>query len=116
MKKIILETLLGLILAAGGIGLIFFGITSLSDTPAIIAIGIGALLVCVSVYLLYRAGTTDVHKPDFVTDVFHPKAEQEPGVLQKNSRLVSEYYKTVEARDKLKLLKMSATDEGQSGN
>ena len=108
MKKVILETLLGLILSVGGFGLIFFGLTGvLQGILAIVGMIGGVLVVVAGVFLLYKAGTKDVQKPNFTTAPV-PATGERKSILEKNQELVDDYNKTMRARDKLKILKMSA--------
>ncbi len=109
MKKVILETLLGLVLSIVGFGGIFYGLTiSTGGMLNLVFIGAGFFAVCIGVFLLYKAGTKDVQKPNFsITPVLPENGEK--SILEKNQELVNDYNKTMRARDKLKILKMSAT-------
>ena len=110
MKKVILETLLGLVLSIAGFGGIFYGLTiSTGGMLNLVFIGVGFIAVCVGVFLLYKAGTKDVQKPNFSTIPVIPENSEKKSILEKNQELVDDYNKTMRARDKLKILKMSAT-------
>lgn len=113
MKKVILGTFLGLILSVGGFGLVFFSLTvTLSSILNIILMVMGIVFVGVGVFLLYKAGTMDVNKPHF-EDLNVPNGEQSASILAKNNELVNQFNKTMRARDKLKILKMSASADEQ---
>ncbi len=108
MKKVILETILGLLLFLGGFGLIFSGLTGvMQGIFGIFGMGGGVLVVAIGVFLLYKAGTKDIQKPNFVTSIV-PENGEKKSILEKNQELVDDYNKTMRARDKLKILKMSA--------
>lgn len=110
MKKVIFETLLGLVLSVVGFGGIFYGLTvSNGGMLSFVFIGVGFVAVCIGVFLLYKAGTKDVQKPNFSSMPIAPESGEKKSILEKNQELVNDYNKTMRARDKLKILKMSAT-------
>lgn len=111
MKKVILGAFVGLILSLGGFGLIFIGLTGvLQGILGVLGIIGGVVMVAVGVFVLYKAGTRDVQKHDFEVPVVQPEGERK-SILEKNQELVDSYNKTMRARDKLKILKMSASAE-----
>lgn len=111
MKKVILGAFIGLLLSIGGFGLIFIGLTGVvPGIFGVLAILGGIIVVACGVFILYKAGTKDVQKPNFAIPVVHPEGEGK-SILEKNQELVDSYNKTMRARDKLKILKMSASTE-----
>ena len=108
MRKVIFQTLLGLLLIVVGIGTWYLSVIKfLGIGPIFLAMAIAVSLV--GIFYLYRAGTTDPYKIKF-SDNLTPSSESE-SLLQKNNKLVADYYKTVETKDKLKILK-TADDAG----
>lgn len=114
MLKIIAKTFLGLILSGTGFFLAFYyliemenGMTFLILIPAIVLIIVGA-------YLLLRAGKSDATVTKKLNIVNKVSKDGLVNVLNKNSELTSEWAKTVEKRDRLKLLQISSAEEEQA--
>ncbi len=112
MIKVISKTFLGLFIAGLGFYLAIFYLTEMDKglTPLILAPSV--LLIILGVYLLMRAGKSDetiVKKPDLPKNA--TVKEDLADTLLKNSELSSKWAKTVEKRDRLKLLEISAASE-----
>jgi len=110
MTKVLLETFLGLILLIGGVFLAYFGILGINDgqgwflLPALCIIG-------GSSFLLFRAGksdTTVIHKGKLNLDDLSTNKPGLETTLQRNNAFDAEWGKTTEARNRLKMLQVSA--------
>lgn len=111
--KVILKTFLGLLIAALGFCLAFFYLIKINDgcTPLLLIPAI--ILIIVGLRLLMRAGESDatvIKKPEMPKDVAKEGLED---MFNKNSALSSKWAKTVEKRDRLKLLEISGAAEEQ---
>lgn len=107
MKKVLLWTFLGFLLLVPGIFLAFLylqGVEKGSNPLLLIA---GILLFGGGVFMLYRAGTQDTSKIKFSDAV----PSEDASILSKNNEMISEWNKTNDARDRLKILQASATPE-----
>jgi hypothetical protein len=116
MLKVILKTFLGLLITALGFCLTFFYLIKIDDgcTPLLLIPAVA--LIIGGIYLLMRAGKSDVtviKKPDMplaAKDASNAGLEE---VFNKNNQLSSQWAKTVEKRDKLKMLEISGAVEEQ---
>lgn len=110
MRKVIIQSIVGLILIVISIGIVYL---SLSKFIPSFALALAVVLSMIGIFFLYKAGTTDVYKMKFEEIGTVPTPDSE-SLLKKNSQMVTDYYKTVESRDKLKILKMSDDATGKS--
>src|SRR6266403_1436119 len=110
MTKVLLQTLLGIVLLIGGFFLAYFGFLGINDGQAWFLIP-AILIVGASSFLLFRAGKSDdsvVHKAKHNLEAL---STDKPGLettLEKNNSFDSEWGKTTEARNRLKMLQLSA--------
>lgn len=107
MKKVIPLALTGLALLIGGIGLAILYLLVKIDN-ILLLIG-GTVVSLIGIVVLYKAGRIDVFTIKF-KDV---NASSGESMIEKNNKMVADYNKTADARDKLKILQMSS--EAQSG-
>lgn len=112
MIKVISKTFLGLLISGLGFYLAYFYLTEMDKglTPLILIPS--GFLIILGVYLLIRAGKSDVtivKKPDLNESSTVKKGLAD--TLIKNNELSSKWAKTVEKRDRLKLLEISAASE-----
>jgi hypothetical protein len=114
--KIILKTFLGLVVVALGFCLAFFYLIKIDDGWTILLLIPALVLIILGGYLLMRAGKSDatvIKKPIPLSskDISREGLED---VFDKNNQLSSQWAKTVEKRDKLKLLQISSAAEEQA--
>lgn len=111
MKKVLLFTLLGfgIFLAGIGVAFIYFqGSQSGTSSPFLLipAIALGG----VGVFFLFKAGRIDTQKV-----IFKDSITKEPdGLITKNNKLVAEWNKTNEARDRLKMIEVTSAAQTKS--
>jgi hypothetical protein len=110
MKRILLQTILGIFCSFSGLflGYIFLSGLDKGGNPLLIIPSV--FLTGIGVYFLLRAGKSD----DTVIAKLDEKDLQMPitaaaGSLQKKNEMVNHWNKTMENRDRLKLLEVSAS-------
>jgi len=114
--KILLKTFLGFLIAASGFFLGFLYLIKIEESYSYLFLIPGIILVIVGIYILMRAGKSDatvVKKPIMPAvskDNLDAGLEE---VFDKNNKLSSQWAKTVEKRDRLKLLEISGAVEEQ---
>jgi len=114
MLKVILKTFLGLLVCVLGFSFGFFYLIKIDDSWAPLLLIPTLLLVIFGGFVLMRAGKSEatvIKKPDLSKDITKVGLED---VFAKNSELSSKWSKTVEKRDKLKLLQISSAAEDQA--
>jgi hypothetical protein len=115
--KIILKTLVGLILTILGFCLGFYYLIEMERGCSVLVLIPAALLIVFGFILLMRAGKSDatvIKKLDIPVVSGDGSEEELKAVFSKNNQLSSRWAKTVENRDKLKLLQISSAAEEQS--
>ena len=113
MLKVILKTLLGLLISALGFCLAFYYLIEMENGCTFLILIPALILIIFGGYLLIRAGKSEatvIKKPDMSKDIFKDGLED---VFNKNNQLSSQWAKTVEKRDKLKLLEITGAVEEQ---
>lgn len=115
MKKVLLFTFIGFAFIVGGfiLGFLYVDQASYMDPNPLYLVGILGCLG-IGVFILTKAGTQDIFKPHFKEPV--PGTVPAESILEKNDALVKDYYKTMESRDKLKILKTAGEAEAESEN
>ena len=109
MIKVIAKTSLGLLLCASGF---YLGYLYLANNYTAFLLIPVVLIILAGFYVLMRAGKSDVtvvKKP--VIKETSTNKESLTDTLLKNNELSSKWAKTVEKRDRLKLLEISAASE-----
>lgn len=110
MLRIIFQTLAGLILLVLGCFLAYLYLQELAETNKWWLFVIGICLATGGVFFLFRAGKSDATVVS--NNKFQQVAEEKKGLetkLLKNNKLMSEWSKTEEARDRLRMLELSAS-------
>ena len=107
MLKIILMTIMGLCITLIGFYIAFFYVTGIDQGRSPWLLLLTPIFVAIGVYLLLQAGKLD---DSVVAKAKIDKSEKKVSVsiLERNNKLSDEWSKTVDARDRLKLLEMSA--------
>lgn len=111
MLKVLLQTLLGLGLSFTGLFLIFNFIQTIVDGPLFWLLIVSLPLIASGAFLLYKAGKSDVSvmkrvKVKALGEPLEEKGFEEK--LKKDAALTNEFGKTNEARNRLKMLELSA--------
>jgi hypothetical protein len=112
MLKVILKTFLGLSISALGFGFGYLYLTKIEESYSLLFLLPAAILVIFGIYILFRAGKSEetvIKKPDMPLNSKEGLEE----VFNKNNQLSSRWAKTVENRDKLKLLQISTNAQEQ---
>lgn len=118
MVKVILGTLFGILISFGGFYAAYIYLDGIENGSSPFLLLLSALLVGGGVYILLRAGKSNA---SVIVKVDKTKSgavnSQETGfesMLEKNKKLSEDWSKTVEHRDRLKLLQMSANVKEQA--
>ena len=113
MQKVIFQAILGLTLSSSGILLAFFslGNTTKGTNPLLLTVIV--VLILAGASLLFWAGKSDatlLHKSnlDKTESDTSPKVEGLASRLKKNNAIMSEWTKTENTRNRLKMLELSA--------
>jgi hypothetical protein len=110
MRAILILTALGLTLSISGIQTIYFYITHLDEGASILFLLLAIVLIGVGIYLLMRAGKSDVTVFTRLKNFRNKNTGDSQvlaQVLEKNNELTKEWDKTIEKRDRLKMLEIS---------
>ena len=113
MGREFLKTALGFLICVAGFYIAYLGIKQLENDSFPILLGLSLPVLVVGAFLLIRAGKTDdavIKKPKIEVESPQDKAGLAE-VLKKNNNLTTEYAKTVEKRDRLRLLEISSSAE-----
>ena len=117
MKAILLQTIIGLALSISGIQTIYIYITGLDKGTSILLLLLALALIAVGVYFLMRAGKSDASVFTRLKNFRKNKtvdAQTLAQTLEKNNELTSKWSKTVEKRDKLKMLEISTAAQAET--
>ena len=102
MRKLILETISGIILSVLGF---WIGSQYFSDfqNASPLQLSISAVLLLIGIYILFKAGRADAHIPYFK----HTPSDTLKGksILEKNNEMINTYEKTTRMREKLRIIK-----------
>ncbi len=119
MKLVLLRTALGLILSALGIQTIYIYVEGLNKGTSILLLFLALALIGVGVYFLTKAGKSDATVFTKLKN-FRNKRIDENAVfeqaLEKNNKLTEKWSKTVEKRDRLKMLEISTAAQTQTND
>jgi len=119
MRFIVFQTLVGLILSASGIQTIYIYVTGLDKGTSILLLLLALILIGVGVYLLMRAGKSDASVFTRLKNLRGANVNDDQAMaqtLEKNNQLTKEWSKTVEKRDKLKMLEVSTAAATETGD
>jgi hypothetical protein len=110
MRVVLLRTILGLLFTASGIQTIYIYVSGLDKGSSILLLIFALVLIGIGIYFLTKAGKSDATV--FVKlKNFRKKRVDEVQVLEqaleKNTQLTKKWGKTVEKRDRLKMLEIS---------
>lgn len=108
MKKILLETFIGIVLCGFGIYVGYLYITGINNGSNPVLLVLSIILIGVGVFSLYKASTYDdtiIQKPTVDTTAQTPATTSK--ILERNNQLTSQWKKTIEQRDKLKMLQIA---------
>jgi len=110
MKLVFLRTVLGLLFSVSGIQAIYVYISGLDKGASILILILALFLIGIGVYFLTKAGKSDATVFTKLNN-FRKKRVDETQVLEqaleKNNQLTEKWGKTVEKRDRLKMLEIS---------
>jgi hypothetical protein len=112
--KVILKTVLGFLVSILGFSFVFFYLLKIEESYSFLFLLPAAFFIILGGYLLIKAGKSEatiIKKPDVLLaskDNLDAGLEE---VFKKNKMLSSQWAKTVEKRDKLKLLEISTAED-----
>jgi len=116
MFKEIIQSLLGVILALGGIFLFYLFITTLNNGANFLYFGLAIFLIAAAIFLFIRAEKSDTlilnrTVDETKTDAFSFVSTQEslPNKLEQNNATLADWNKTNATRDKMKMIEISST-------
>jgi biopolymer transport protein ExbB/TolQ len=116
MVMVLLKTFLGIILLIAGFGLAYFYLSNINNGASGLLLIPAFLIVIVGVVILARAGKSAekviMNQKD--TPEIQHNASQNGSILQKNNEMTQEWSKSLETRDKLRLLEMTTNEEDSS--
>jgi len=108
----LVQTFLGLLVMISGFFSAYLYTKSLNNGASPLLLIIAVLLVVLGVRILFRASRSNATAlnvaPDKPEDDTSPKVESLAGRLEKNNAIMSEWAKTENTRNRLKMLEMSA--------
>jgi hypothetical protein len=110
MRFVLLKTALGLILSASGIQTIYMYVQGLDKGTSIFLLVLAIILIGAGVYFLMKAGKSDATVFTRLKNFRKKKidgSEVLEQALEKNSKLTEKWGKTIEKRDRLKMLEIS---------
>lgn len=111
MKRVLFETVFGVLLFLAGFYLAYLYVKSLEGTGNYIFILLAITLVGFGGFLLYKAGQSDVSVSTEHIDkaeLEKIKSEKKPvDLIKRNNDIINKWNKTEEERDRLKLLSLA---------
>ena len=119
MRFVFLQTFLGLLLSVSGIQTIYVYVSGLDKGTSIFLLLLAFLLIGVGVYFLTKAGKSDATVFTRLKNFRKKKMDDSVAleqVLEKNNQLSQEWGKTIEKRDKLKMLEISTAAAADAGD
>lgn len=108
MLKVILGTLVGFALFIGGVAVGYIALLGIEKDGNLLLLIPSLLLMGSGVFLLFKAGRSDVFKSKIASPNLKP---QDQTLFDKNNKMVKEWNKTEGNRDKLKILGASADSQ-----
>jgi hypothetical protein len=120
MKRVIFETISGLLMVILGFYLAFIYLYGMEEGSSPWLLFPSIFLIIIGLYLLIRAGKSedtvvlkkDLDKPSNNVG----KKEGLESIIQRNNELSAEWAKTIETRDRMKLLEISASAQKPGSN
>jgi membrane-anchored glycerophosphoryl diester phosphodiesterase (GDPDase) len=116
MRFILIQTAIGLILSLSGVQTIYIFITGLDKGTSILLLILALVLIGVGFFFLMKAGKSDASVFKRLKNIKKLKMDDTAmaEALEKNNEITSDWTKTVEKRDKLKMLEVSAAAATQT--
>jgi hypothetical protein len=113
MLQVMLKTFLGIFLLIGGFGLGYFYLTNIDNGSSALLLIPALGSVIAGIFLLMRAGKSDATVMQVPKGLDENKSEttQKSNLLEKNNAMTQQWLKSVETRDKMRLLEMAANAE-----
>lgn len=106
---------MGVLHTAGGFAFVFAALKEVEKhkNPLLFLV-LAGLMIAAGVFLIFKGGRQNIHKVKWDTSKDPAERNQLTGILKKNNELVKDYYKTNEARDRLKMLSLGDSEEKKS--
>jgi hypothetical protein len=108
MFIIVSQVFIGLLLASSGIYLAYYYVVGIDAGRSPLLLFLSLIITGVGVYYIHRAANSDTVT---VKVKKTPAAKGEAKSLKRNNDLVKQWKKTMEQRDRLKLLEMSGENK-----
>jgi len=114
MLKVLLNTIVGIGLFIGGFGLAYYYLANIDNGDSGLLLIPAFGMVIASVFMFMRAGKSDetviLNKQTAETQNSAPK---QGDLLKKNSQITQEWMKSVEKRDKMRMLEIASNAENE---
>ena len=114
MKKVIIETFLGIIFFLSGIAIPFVNFSGIGQDSNPWTLGISGLLLVIGVFILFHAGRVNTNNANGITKEPINEKKDSLSLLDRNNKLISEWKKTTTTEDRLKMLSLQANAEENS--
>lgn len=114
MKKILTEIILGFLCILLGMYVGYIYLSGLTNGGNLLLFCLSIVFIGIGIFFLIRSGKSDdtvIAKPDITTSINDDVTVQSNSLLKRNSDLISQWRKTDEQKNRLKILQISATDE-----
>lgn len=115
MLMVFLKTILGLILLAAGIGMGYYYLSNIDNGASALLLIPALCIPAAGIYLLLKAGKSDatiILKPKGLTEAVKDVTDKDgPNLIEKNNAISEAWAKSVEKRDKMKIIEMAASAE-----
>lgn len=96
--------MLGILLVIAGVASFYFYLNGLKISNNLILLVLAIVTFVPGIFVLYRSGKIDVYKPNIVPIEELGNSKKNGQLIEKNSKLASEWKQTTEQADKLRLL------------
>lgn len=110
MKRLLFQTMFGILLAAAGIYGMYMYMQGLNNGSNFLLLAIAVICISASIFFFYQAGKADntiVQKPK-VTELTENTSNLE-ATLARNNELTAQWEETHNKRDKLRMLEIANT-------
>ena len=116
MKKVLIETFLGIIFFLSGIAIPFVNLRGIGEESNPWILVISGFLLVIGVVLLFHAGRANTNNANEIVKQSTVEKKDSMTLLDRNNKLVSEWKKTTNTEDKLKMLALKAQVEEKEKN
>lgn len=119
MRVVLLRTILGLLLSASGIQTIYIYVKGLDKGTSILLLILAIVLITSGAYLLMKAGKSDSTVFTRLKSFRKKKIDEAQALeqaLESNKKLTDKWGKTIEKRDRLRMLEISTAAQTETND